>query len=118
MNKYHLSTLLLLTFVTSCGENISPVDSGLEKQIFHFGNGAEPQGLDPHIVTGVPEHHILIALCEGLTSPNPKGGNPMPGMAESWSLNEDGTVYTFKINQNAKWSNGDEVIAYDFFWSW
>ena len=42
----------------------------------------------------------------------------MPGMAESWSLNEDGTVYTFKINQNAKWSNGDEVIADDFIWSW
>ena len=65
MNKYHLSTLLLLAFVTSCGENISPVDSGLEQQIFHFGNGAGPQGLDPHIVTGVPEHHLLIALCEG-----------------------------------------------------
>ena len=118
MNKYHLSTLLLLAFVTSCGENISPVDSGLEQQIFHFGNGAEPQGLDPHIVTGVPEHHLLIALCEGLTSSNPKGGAPLPGMAESWTLNEDGTVYTFNINQNAKWSNGDQVIADDFVWSW
>ncbi len=32
------------------------------------------KSLDPHIVTGVPEHHILIALCEGLTSSNPKGG--------------------------------------------
>ena len=118
MNKYHLSTLLLLTFLTSCGENISPVDSGLEQQIFHFGNGAEPQGLDPHIVTGVPEHHILIALCEGLTSPNPKGGAPFPGMAESWTLSEDGTIYTFTINKNAKWSNGDEVVADDFVWSW
>ena len=33
-------------------------------------------------------------------------------------MNEDGTVYTFNINQNAKWSNGDQVIADDFVWSW
>jgi oligopeptide transport system substrate-binding protein len=118
MNRYHLSALLLLTFVTSCGENISPVDSGLEQQIFHFGNGAEPQGLDPHIVTGVPEHHLLIALCEGLTSSNPKGGSPLPGMAESWTLSDDGTIYIFNINKNAKWSNGDQVVANDFVWSW
>ena len=52
-------------------KNISPVDSAIEKQIYHFGNGSEPQGIDPHIVTGVPEHHILISLCEGLTIPNP-----------------------------------------------
>ena len=118
MNKYHFSVLLLAAFITSCGENISPVDSGLEQQIFHYGNGSEPQGLDPHIVTGVPEHHILIALCEGLTSSNPKGGEPLPGMAESWTLSDDGKVYTFKINKNAKWSNGDSVTAEDFVWSW
>ena len=118
MNKYHFSVLLLAAFITSCGENISPVDSGLEQQIFHYGNGSEPQGLDPHIVTGVPEHHILIALCEGLTSSNPKGGEPLPGMAESWTLSDDGKVYTFRINKNAKWSNGDSVTAEDFVWSW
>ena len=72
MNKTSFSLLFLLVFLTSCGNNVSPVDSGLENQIFHFGNGSEPQGLDPHIVTGVPEHHILIALCEGLTSSNLK----------------------------------------------
>ena len=42
----------------------SPVDDGLENQIFHFGNGSEPQGIDPHIVTGVPEHHILISYAK------------------------------------------------------
>ena len=57
-----LAALLLI----SCGKSISPVDSGLENQIFHFGNGSEPQGLDPHVVTGVPEHHLLTSLCEGL----------------------------------------------------
>ena len=51
----HFSTFLVLFFLIGCSSSLSPVDDGLEKQIFHFGNGSEPQGIDPHIVTGVPE---------------------------------------------------------------
>ena len=112
---------ITLIFLIGCSENISPVDSGLEQQIYHHGNGSEPQGIDPHIVTGVPEHHILISLCEGLTipNPNPKGSNGyIPGTAESWSISDDGKEYIFKLNKNAKWSNGDPVTADDFVWSW
>ena len=112
---------ITLIFLIGCSENISPVDSGLEQQIYHHGNGSEPQGIDPHIVTGVPEHHILISLCEGLTipNPNPTGSDGyIPGTAESWSISDDGKEYIFKLNKNAKWSNGDPVTADDFVWSW
>lgn len=117
-NLYQFSFLTLLLFLYSCSENISPVDSGLENQVFHFGNGAEPQGLDPHIVTGVPEHHLLIGLCEGLTTSNPKGGSSLSGAADSWDVSEDGKTYTFFLQKNGKWSNGDPVTADDFVWSW
>ena len=115
--------LLLLSFsilfpVLISAQQESQVDAGLKNQIMHVGNGAEPQGLDPHIVTGVPEHHLLITMCEGLTSSNPKGGAPLPGMAESWTISDDGKIYTFNINPEAKWSNGDSVTANDFVWSW
>ena len=76
--------LLILFILYGCGGNVSPIDSALENQTLLFGNGSEPQGLDPHIVTGVPEHHLLISLCEGLTIANPKGGENLPGVAESW----------------------------------
>ena len=112
---------ITLIFLIGCSENISPVDAGLEQQIYHHGNGSEPQGIDPHIVTGVPEHHILISLCEGLTipNPNPSGSDGyIPGTAESWSISDDGKEYIFKLNKNAKWSNGDPVTADDFVWSW
>jgi oligopeptide transport system substrate-binding protein len=112
---------ITLIFLIGCSENISPVDSGLEKQIYHHGNGSEPQGIDPHIFTGVPEHHILISLCEGLTipNPNPTGSDGyIPGTAESWTVSDDGKEYIFKLNKNAKWSNGDPVTADDFVWSW
>lgn len=90
----------------------------VESKIFHYGNGTEPQGLDPHIVTGVPEHHLLLALCEGLTSSNPRGGESLPGSASSWTVSEDGKTYTFYLQENGKWSNGDPVTANDFVWSW
>ena len=115
-NQFYLFPFLFI--LVSCGESISPVDSGLDAQILHFGNGSEPQGLDPHIVTGVPEHHLLISMCEGLTIANPKGGENLPGVAESWDISEDGKTYTFFLNQNAKWSNGDPVTSQDFVWSW
>ena len=121
MKNNFYSLVLILFIVASCSDSVNPVDSGLENQIYHHGNGSEPQGLDPHIVTGVPEHHILISLCEGLTIPNPNPNDMngyMAGTAESWSISDDGKEYIFNINKNAKWSNGEPVTADDFVWSW
>ena len=111
MKKFHpLSIICSLFFIYSCSENISPVDSGLEDKIFHFGNGTEPQGIDPHIVTGVPEHHLLIGLCEGLTTANPKGGSSIAGAAESWDISEDGKTYTFYLQKNGRRATRNQSI--------
>jgi oligopeptide transport system substrate-binding protein len=104
--------------LTACGNNESNIVSGNRQQILHWGNGTEPQELDPHIVTGVPEHHILIALLEGLVLKDPETLEPIPGVAESWTISGDGLVYNFKLRDNARWSNGDQVTAEDFVWSW
>ena len=90
---------LIFTLIYSCSKNVSPVDSALETGIFHFGNGSEPQGIDPHVVTGVPEHHILISLCEGLTIANPYGEGNLPGVAESWTISDDGKEYIFNLSE-------------------
>ena len=118
LKKLSISFIFFILISSCSGSATSPVDSGLENGIFHFGNGSEPQGIDPHIVTGVPEHHILISLCEGLTIANPDGGPNLPGVAESWTISEDGKEYIFYLNKNAKWSNGDVMTADDFVWSW
>ena len=115
-HTFYLTILLIIS--AGCDKAVSPVDAALEEQVLHFGNGSEPQGLDPHIVTGVPEHHLLISMCEGLTIANPKGGKNLPGVAESWKISPDGRTYTFYLNKNAMWSNGDALIADDFVWSW
>ncbi len=112
-------SILSIFIIVSCSSGKTPVEEGLESQILHWGNGSEPQGIDPHIVTGVPEHHILIGVCEGLTITDPKGGREnLPGVAESWTLKEDKKTYVFNFNPNARWSNGDRVTPEDFVWSW
>ena len=44
--------------------------------------------------------------------------NVKPDMAESYTANDRGDVYTFKMRRDTKWSNGDPVTARDFEWSW
>lgn len=118
-----LSRLLCIALcfgVVACGspEPETPADAGPLEQVLHYGNGAEPQDLDPHVVTGVPENHILSALMEGLVSSDPKDLSPTPGMAESWEVSEDRRVYTFTIGKNRTWSNGDPCTAHDIVFSW
>lgn len=82
-----------------------------------FINGAEPETLDPAIMTGQPEGRLARALFQGLTSVNSKG-EPVPGAAESWDISPDGSVYTFHLRPDAKWSDGSPVTARDFVRSW
>jgi len=135
MNQTTLSTLMfrrirtaLLLMATlvlaACGgeqqseSGLTRVQQGSLDGVIHFGNGVEPEGLDPHIVTGVAENKIVSALFEGLVTKNPETLEVEPGMAESWEISADGRVYTFHLRENAQWSNGDPVTAVDFHWSW
>ncbi|MGK0500735.1 MAG: oligopeptide transport system substrate-binding protein [Oceanicoccus sp.] len=115
-----LLSLAALSFLhlTSCGQTNNNVTIGTQDQVLHIGNSTEPQGLDPHLVTGVPEHNIIAALLEGLVTEEPKTLEPLPGAANNWSISSDQTVYTFHINPLARWSNGDSVTAADFVYSW
>jgi oligopeptide transport system substrate-binding protein len=89
-----------------------------EPGVLRLGIGAEPQALDPFRVTGHTEHLVMTGLFEGLTTLHQKTLEVEPGMAESWTVSDDGLVYTFRIHPGAKWSNGDPVTAHDFVWSW
>jgi oligopeptide transport system substrate-binding protein len=102
--------LFLLFAATSCGPAQKRAD-------LVFVNGAEPETLDPSIITGQPEGRIVNALFEGLTTFNAHG-EPGPGMAESWTISEDGKTYTFRIRPDAKWSDGRRLTARDFVESW
>jgi len=83
-----------------------------EKQVLRKGNGSQPQTLDPHKGEGTPGSNIQRDLFEGLVIESPNG-DLIPGVADSWEVDESQLIYTFKIRDNARWSDGSRLTAYD-----
>jgi oligopeptide transport system substrate-binding protein len=81
-------------------------------------NNAEPETLDPAILTGQPEFRIAIGLFEGLTRLDPKTVRPIPGLAESWEVSSNACIYTFHLRTNLVWSTGEPIRADDVVYSW
>ncbi len=87
-------------------------DSASDGVVLHRGNVAEPLSLDPHKASGTWENNIIGDMFVGLFTEN-AAGEPVPGMAESWEVSEDGLTWTF-ILREAEWSDGEPVTAEDF----
>lgn len=104
-----LSSILCL-LSTGCAKH-EPVPTG---HVLRLAQRNEPATLDPQLATLPDEFFIIRALSEGLLTPNPAGGTPLPGAAESWEVSPDGLTYTFHLRPGAKWSNGDPVTSTDF----
>jgi oligopeptide transport system substrate-binding protein len=85
---------------------------------FTIVNGDEPVSIDPAKITGVPEHRIYMALFEGLVINDPKTCRALPGVAESWEYNADFTKITYKLRDNAVWSDGTKITAQTVVDSW
>ena len=82
-----------------------------------FINGAEPETLDPAIITGQPEGRVVNALFEGLCAYD-ADGKACPGVAASWDISPDAKTYTFHLRNDARWSDGSPLTAHDFVASW
>jgi len=107
-----VATVILLT-LAACSR--SPVSNTTPPSaaILLRGAGAEPDSLDPQKARSVESQGILRDLCEGLTTLD-KAADVAPGVASSWSTSSDGKTYTFKLRPEARWSNGERVVAADF----
>ena len=109
-----LSVLLGALFLCSCDQHITPAEKFAQEDCLILGNGADPASLDPSFSTGTTECKILNALFEGLVCANSATLQVEPAAAKSWTVSDDGLKYTFKIDQNAMWSDGKKLSAKDF----
>jgi oligopeptide transport system substrate-binding protein len=100
--------------LAGCWNRETAVQRGDREQVLHRGIGVDLAELDPHLVVGTSEYSVLSALLEGLVSEDPADLHPVPGVAESWEVSDDGMVYIFHLRPQARWSDGTPVTAGDF----
>lgn len=86
--------------------------------VLRFNNGAEPETIDPSIMSGQPDGRVARILFEGLTSADPQTLQPIPGQAYRWDISADGLHYTFHLRPGLTWSDGTPLTARDFVYSW
>jgi oligopeptide transport system substrate-binding protein len=128
--KLSLFLVLLLavtTFLAACGggNKDTAKDTGgtankpdvKKEQVLNLLDSSEIPSLDSALATDQVSFIVLNNVMEGLYRLG-KDNKPVPGMAESYEVSQDGKVYTFKLRKDAKWSNGDPVTAHDFVFAW
>lgn len=85
---------------------------------FTFINRGEIGTLDPNRMSWSQDIRVGYALWEGLYTLDPLTLEAIPGVAEKIDISEDKRVYTFHLRHDARWGNGDEVLADDFVFAW
>ena len=83
-----------------------------------FVSGSEHNHFDPQKMSWLHDIRIANCLYEPLVKHNAADLSIEPGVAESWTVSDDKLTYTFKLRADARWSNGDPVVAGDFVFAW
>src|SRR6056297_625369 len=126
--KKKLSLLLVLMLLiamplTACGggdveepeEGEEPAEG--ETSTMRIGIVTEPDTTSPFIATllayDIIDNHVYDDLIEYDDDLNPVGG-----LAEDWSVDEEGLVWTFNLKEGIKWFDGEEFTADDVVWTY
>lgn len=122
--KKLLSLLMVLLLLVGCsggnsGGEAAPADGGADSgaKVVTLQAPTPLISMDTAIATDGTSFSAQTMCMAGLMSLD-ANGNPEEDMAGSYEVSDDGLVYTFKIRDDANWSNGDPVTANDFVFAW
>ncbi|MCM3476923.1 peptide ABC transporter substrate-binding protein [Caldibacillus thermoamylovorans] len=115
--------LLVSTVLAACGgsDEKSSKGSGASdkssEQVLHLINTDQIPTMDSSMATDTFAFQFLGESMEGLYRLG-KDGKIEDGIATDHQVSDDGLTWTFKLREDAKWSNGDPVTAHDFVYAW
>jgi len=116
--KTVLWLLLAASLLVSCTQSgSSSANQATGKTVLNIAGDGEIPTADSTNTGNTISSGVLYYVQEGLVRLDPDG-NPTPGVAESWEVDETGTIYTFHLREDAYWENGVPVVADDFIFSW
>ncbi|NGO79904.1 ABC transporter substrate-binding protein [Streptomyces sp. YC504] len=112
--------------VTACGSDRDKGDEGKDggKDTFVFAGAGDPASLDPALASDGESFRVTRQAFEALLEHEPGGSKLVGGLAEKWSSNPEGTVWTFNLRQGVKFHDGEAFNAaavcanYDHWFNW
>lgn len=127
MRKKLLAVVLAATMVFSlaaCGgsgsqtqeDSTGAQQEAAEKEL-KVQIGPNPETIDPALNSAVDGGNMLLHAFECLLTIG-QDGTLQPGQAETWETSEDGLTWTFHLRDGLKWSDGSDLTAEDFVYSW
>lgn len=96
----------------ACGNNNA---KGPPELTFRRGVGANPDSVDPHQAEGTWANDVIGDMFVGLFTED-AASKPIPGIADTWTVSDDGLVWTFNL-KHTNWSDGTPLTANDFVYS-
>lgn len=120
MKKKVISLMLTaMMAVSAIGGNVLTVaaDEAAEGKQLSVQVGPNPETIDPALNSAVDGGNMLLHAFECLLTID-QDGNIAPGQAETWETSEDGLTWTFHLRDGLKWSDGSDLTAKDFEYSW
>lgn len=110
-----IATLATSLLAVGCGSGTDPAPQAVPSsdRTLRRGLGADPGTLDPHLADDNAALTVVHDLYEGLTTERPDG-SIVPGAAASWTIDDAGRAYTFKLRSELHWSNGEPLTAGHF----
>lgn len=119
-NRLLLTVVIMgiILFVSACGFSDSGKEGGGEdKKVLNLSLDNDIPDLNQVLTTDTISFSILNNIMEGLYRID-ENNEPEPAMAEDVEISDDKLTYTFTLRDGIKWSNGDDVTADDFKYSW
>jgi oligopeptide transport system substrate-binding protein len=98
---------LIRTYQPMGGQHLDDWDLSGDVRPLELAWGS-PSSLDPALASNDYVEQLFLGLTDF-----DENGNVMPGLATSWDVSDDATVYTFTMRSDAVWTDGSPVTAQD-----
>lgn len=105
-----LITLLIVMFFSACSD--TTLDNENNKSEIHVALSAQPETIDPMMTTGAPTKYVARHIYESLVALDQEH-QPVPMLAESIDVSNNGKTYTFYLREGIQFHNGKEMNAED-----
>ena len=114
-----LTAVMSFSLAACSGSKEKATEGGAEEQYVNTYLAADPTTLDPSLRSDTYSSDILMNSLESLIRVGQRDGEYtfVPGDAETWESDETGTVWTFHLGEDRKWSDGEPVTADQYVYS-